>query len=107
MNISKRTWKNLGLFAGGFALGTAGVKVLASEDAKRCYANVVAAVLRMKDSTMETVERVQAGAEDVYEEAKEINRFREEDFFDDDFDWDDEVDMMDDDELIDDEEDEA
>ena len=35
--------KKLGLFAGGVLFGTAGVKILGSEDAKKFYVNCVAA----------------------------------------------------------------
>ena len=38
--------KKLGLFAGGVLFGTAGVKILGSEDAKKFYVNCVAAGLR-------------------------------------------------------------
>ena len=38
--------------------GSAGFKILASKDAKKVYTQTTAAVLRMKDCTMETVSRV-------------------------------------------------
>lgn len=68
--------KRLGMFAGGVLFGTAGVKVLASEDAKKFYANCTAAVLRAKDCVMNTVTTVQENAEDILAEAKEINEER-------------------------------
>ena len=74
MNISKL--KNLAVFAGGVLFGTAGVKVLASKDAKKVYTNCTAAVLRAKDSVMQTVETVQENAEDILAEAKHINEQR-------------------------------
>ena len=40
--------KKIGLFAGGVLFGTAGVKVLASKDAKRFYINCLAAGLRAR-----------------------------------------------------------
>ena len=40
--------KKSGIFAAGVLFGTAGVKVLASEDAKKFYTNCTAAVLRAK-----------------------------------------------------------
>ena len=43
MNID---WKKVGLFAGGVLFGTAGVKVLASKDAKKAYVSCTAAALR-------------------------------------------------------------
>ena len=39
-------WKKIALFAGGTLFGTAGVKVLASDDAKKVYTQCTAAVLR-------------------------------------------------------------
>ncbi|WP_418421474.1 DUF6110 family protein, partial [Butyribacter intestini] len=42
-------WKKTGLFAAGVAFGTAGIKILSSDDAKNVYSNCTAAVLRAKD----------------------------------------------------------
>ena len=42
-------WKKIALFAGGTLFGTAGVKILASDDAKKVYTQCTAAVLRAKD----------------------------------------------------------
>ena len=39
-------WDKVGLFAGGVLFGTAGLKVLGSDDAKRVYTHTTAAVLR-------------------------------------------------------------
>ena len=36
--------KKTGIFAGGVLFGTAGIKILASDDAKKFYANCTAAV---------------------------------------------------------------
>lgn len=71
-------WKKIATFAGGVLFGTAGVKVLASKDAKKVYTNCTAAVLRAKDCVMKTTTKVQENAEDILAEAKEINRVREE-----------------------------
>lgn len=69
--------KNLGVFAGGILFGSAGVKILASKDAKKVYTHCTAAVLRAKDCVMDTVTNVQENAEDILEEAKEINEERD------------------------------
>lgn len=45
-------WKKIALFAGGTLFGTAGVKILASDDAKKVYTQCTAAVLRAKDCVM-------------------------------------------------------
>ena len=58
------------------AFGTAGIKILASKDAKKVYTNCAAAALRAKDFVMKTVTKVQENAEDVMAEAKQINEER-------------------------------
>ena len=63
-------------FAGGVLFGTAGLKVLSSKDAKKVYTHTTAAVLRAKDSVMETVTTVRENAEDIYADAKAINQQR-------------------------------
>ena len=68
--------KKFSLFAAGVLLGTAGIKVLSSKDAKKVYTHTTAAVLRAKDSVMETVTAVRENAEDIYADAKAINQQR-------------------------------
>lgn len=70
--------KKFGLFAAGVLFGTAGIKALSSKDAKKVYTHTTAAVLRAKDSVMETVTAVRENAEDIYAEAKAINERRAE-----------------------------
>ena len=65
--------KKFGLFAAGVLFGTAGIKMLSSKDAKKVYTHTTAAVLRAKDSVMETVTTVRENAEDIYADAKAIN----------------------------------
>lgn len=69
-------WKKTGLFAAGVAFGTAGIKILSSDDAKNVYSNCTAAVLRAKDCVMNVVSTVQENAEDIYAEAQQINEDR-------------------------------
>lgn len=69
-------WKDAGIFAGGVLLGTAGIKILASKDAKKVYTSCTAAVLRMKDCVMKTVDTVQENVGDILAEAKQINEVR-------------------------------
>ena len=66
----------LAVFAAGLLCGTAGVKILSSKDAKKVYAHTTAAVLRAKDSVMETVTLIRENADDVLAEAKAINASR-------------------------------
>ena len=70
--------KKFGLFAAGVLFGTAGIKMLSSKDAKKVYTHTTAAVLRAKDSVMETVTTVRENAEDIYADAKAINEQRAE-----------------------------
>lgn len=70
-------WKKIGLFAGGTLFGTAGIKILTSDDAKKVYTHCTAAVLRAKDCVMDTVTTIQENAEDIYADAKDINEDRE------------------------------
>ena len=76
--LTKINWKKVGLFASGTLFGTAGIKALASDDAKKLYTNCTAAVLRAKETVMNTVTTVQENAEDIYEGAKQINEERAE-----------------------------
>ena len=69
-------WKKIALFAGGTLFGTAGVKILASDDAKKVYTQCTAAVLRAKDCVMKTVTTVQENCGDIYAGAKDINEAR-------------------------------
>ena len=68
--------KKTGFFAAGVLFGTAGIKALASDDAKKLYTNCTAAVLRAKETVMNTVTTVQENAEDILAEAKQINEER-------------------------------
>ena len=65
--------KKISLFAAGVMFGTAGIKLLGSEDAKKVYARTTAAALRAKEGVMKAVTAVREGAEDVYADAKAIN----------------------------------
>lgn len=68
--------KKVAISVGGMLFGSAGFKILASKDAKKVYTQTTAAVLRMKDCTMETVSRVQEEAGDILADAKAINEAR-------------------------------
>ena len=76
LQFTKLPWAKIGLFAGGVLFGTAGIKLLSSKDAKKCYANVTAAALRCKDSVMETVTNVRENCGDILADAKGINERR-------------------------------
>ena len=65
--------KKLGSFAAGVLFGTAGLKILGSDDAKKVYAHTTAAVLRAKDCVMTTVTRTKENCGDILADAKAIN----------------------------------
>ena len=56
--------------------GTAGIKVLTSDDAKKAYVHCTAAALRAKDCVMGTATAAQENVEDILAEAKQINEER-------------------------------
>ena len=64
----------LACFVGGVLFGSAGVKLLASKDAKKAYTHIAAAGLRMKDSVMETVTSVQENAADILQPPRTSTR---------------------------------
>ena len=72
MKFNDIPWKKLGLFAGGVLFGTAGIRVLSSKDAKKCYT----AVLRAKTDVMATASKVRENCDDILADAKEINEQR-------------------------------
>lgn len=76
--FSDSTLKKVGCFIGGVLFGTAGIKVLASKDAKKVYINCTAAALRAKDCVMKTATVIQENAEDILAEAQQINEKRAE-----------------------------
>lgn len=70
-------WKKIGLFAGGILMGSYGVRILSSSDAKKAYTHTTAAVLRMKDTVMKDVTTIRENAEDIAAAAKDINEERQ------------------------------
>lgn len=68
--------KHLVCFVGGTLFGSAGLKLLGSKDAKKVYTHTTAAVLRMKETVMSTVNCIQENADDILADAKDINAQR-------------------------------
>lgn len=62
----------------GFLLGTAGVKLLTSRDAKKFYTHVTAAVMRCGDEIMKTFDTLKENCGDIETDAREINEARKE-----------------------------
>lgn len=69
-------WNKIGMVAGGFLLGTYGVKILGSSDAKSLYTHCTAGVLRMKDEVVKDFTNLRENAGDIAADAKEINEER-------------------------------
>ena len=68
--------KELGLFLGGVLMGTAGIRVLTSDDARKVYVQGTAAALRGKEEVMTTATTLRENCEDIYAEALEVNEKR-------------------------------
>ena len=64
------------LFIGGTLFGSAGFKILGSEDAKKVYVQTTAAALRVRDEAMTCATTVRENCDDILEEAKKINEER-------------------------------
>ena len=62
----------------GFLLGTAGVKVLGSQDAKKVYTQVTAAALRGVDEVTRVATNIKVNCDDIAAEARQINERRSE-----------------------------
>lgn len=69
-------WKNVRMITYGFLIGTAGVSILGSKDAKKFYTHVTAAVKRGADSVMKTFTGIKEECEDIGADADEINEKR-------------------------------
>ena len=65
--------KNICLLAGGFLIGTAGVGILSSKEARKVYAHTTAAVIRAKDCVMTKYDEIREGCGDILADARDIN----------------------------------
>ena len=67
----------IALFVYGALFGSAGLKILASKDARKVYTHLTAAGLRCKKELMRNVDEVQAACADILADARQINAERE------------------------------
>ena len=67
----------IALFVYGALFGSAGLKILASKDARKVYTHLAAAGLRCKKELMRNVDEVQAACADILADAQRINAERE------------------------------
>ena len=68
--------KGLRMFLGGVLMGTAGLSILKSDDARKVYVQGTAAALRGKEEVMTTATILRENCEDIYAEALEVNEKR-------------------------------
>ena len=73
-------WDKFWMVTGGFLLGTAGVKLLGSQDAKKAYTHTTAAVLRMKDEVVKDYTILAENCSDIVAGAQDINARRTEEY---------------------------
>ncbi|MBE5996624.1 MAG: hypothetical protein E7240_04610 [Lachnospiraceae bacterium] len=66
----------IGILAGGALIGSYGVKILGSQDAKKAYTHITAAVLRMKDKVVADATLIAENCSDIAADAKELNEKR-------------------------------
>ena len=69
-------WKNARCIAYGLLLGTAGVRILTSQDAKKVYTHVTAAALRCVDEVTRTATALRENCGDIAAEARQMNEER-------------------------------
>ncbi|MBO5639467.1 MAG: hypothetical protein J5916_06105 [Oscillospiraceae bacterium] len=72
------SWHTVRMLAYGFLAGTAGVKLLSSQDAKKLYTQVTAATLRCVDDVVKTATCIKENCDDIAADAKAINEKRAE-----------------------------
>ena len=70
-------WKAVRLLGAGALLGSYGVKILTSRDAKKVYTQGTAAVLRMKDEVLKDVTTIRENCSDIAANAREMNEKRQ------------------------------
>ena len=71
LKVAKATLKTPGVFAGGVAFGTVGLKLLSSKDAKKGYSVVLSKLYKAKDEVEGTISNIKQHADDVVADAKD------------------------------------
>ncbi|VTX73956.1 DUF6110 family protein [Gemella haemolysans] len=72
LKVAKAALKTPGVFAGGVAFGTFGLKLLASKDAKKGYSVVLSKLYKAKDGVEGTVSNIKQHADDIVADAKDL-----------------------------------
>ena len=71
-------WSKARFLGYGVLIGTAGIRILTSDDAKKVYTHITGAVLRGYEETAKTLNVLKENCGDILADAKEINRSRKE-----------------------------
>lgn len=71
------SWLKTRFLAYGFLLGTAGIKALSSDEAKKVYTHITAAGMRCADDVLRFVEDVRENCSDIAADARAINEEKE------------------------------
>lgn len=71
-------WKSVRMIVYGFLIGTAGVSILKSRDAKKAYTHMTAAAKRGGASVMKKFTTLKENCEDINADANDINEKRAE-----------------------------
>ncbi len=69
-------WKNVRMIVYGFLIGTAGISILKSRDAKKAYTHITAAAKRGGDCVMKTFTTMKENCQDINADANDINEKR-------------------------------
>lgn len=70
LKVAKTALKTPGVFAGGVAFGSLGLKLLASKDAKKGYSYTLSKLYKLKDGVDGTISNIKQHADDVVADAK-------------------------------------
>ena len=73
-------WLKTRFLAYGFLVGTAGIKALTSDEAKKIYTHITAAGMRCADDVLRLVEDFKENCEDIAADARAINEEKEREF---------------------------
>jgi hypothetical protein len=73
----KQAWKYAGLVAGGFLIGSAGIKAVTSKTARKFYVWSVSQGLKAKNASLSVIEDAKANLDDVVAEASYLTQSKD------------------------------
>ena len=71
-------WSHVGIFAGGILFATKGVELLRSRESRDVFVKATALGVRNRDDVMKCVTSIREECEDIYADALELNKKKEE-----------------------------